>query len=131
MEMISTGVNCINLTYVMQKLPLRFGEKDAVSKRALFEKNGVIYAYLSSLSDPEPSQSIRPLLPGVDRGVNYIGMHKFWRDAETNKIKYTFYVQSDFKIKITPALTNMFVAGGIKTWLQGFKKYLNENIDTI
>lgn len=56
---------------------------------------------------------VRPSPPKTDRAKTIIGIAKFYRRKEDDKIVYAMLNQCDLKVKITPALISMFLPNGM------------------
>ncbi|CDW75451.1 UNKNOWN [Stylonychia lemnae] len=117
----------IVLNYQLNKSPIG-ANKDFYDKQIKFLHNNEIYIYYSAI--PKDTE-LKPSPAKVDRARTIVGLGKLYRRAEDDKIVYSMLMQTDLKIKITPALISMFLPKGFLEWSKKVNKYINDNYDTI
>ena len=96
----------------------------------MFDKDGAVYVYVTSI-ELQKSKEFDPIENEKDRGVMFIGCHKFYRDPETDEVIYHFFNQTDFKVNITPFLVKQFLPNGLKNWHGSLNKFIMENEDEL
>jgi len=67
----------------------------------------------------------------TDRARTIIGMGKLYRRPGDDKIIYNMLMQTDIKVKVTPALIAMFLPKGFLDWSKKVNKYISDQYDNI
>jgi len=117
------------INYQHNKAPMGLEARDFVDKYVQFSTvEGRVYVYYSSIPESEKQFPIPPL---TQRARTLIGIQRFERCPDTQRIRCVFLSQTDLKVKVDQNVLAKYLGPSMQVWVGKLNAFVKANLDTV